>query len=192
MTKRTETEEIIQPPYLNFFLPMIPPTVTSQQHRFVSRHGRRIAVYDPPALKDARMKFIAYLSRYVPPAPYTGPIRLSTTWCFPANRYHPDGTFKTTRPDTDNLIKLFKDCMTWCGFWKDDAQIASEQTVKYYANEPGIFVHVEPMLPALLDEMVRMSEVERELLEEDRRHCSSDEDQLPGQLSVFESGDPDD
>ena len=30
---------------------------------------------------------------------------------------------EVTKPDTDNLQKLLKDCMTKCGFWKDDAQV---------------------------------------------------------------------
>ena len=33
-----------------------------------------------------------------------------------------DGEYRTTKPDTDNLQKLLKDCMTATGFWTDDAQ----------------------------------------------------------------------
>ena len=71
----------------------------------------------------------------------TGPIRLITKWCYPGGK-HKDGEWKITKPDTDNTIKLFKDCMTKTGFWKDDAQVASEITEKFWAEIPGIFVRV--------------------------------------------------
>ena len=62
-------------------------------------------------------------------------------WCFPRGR-HPDGAYKTTRPDADNLQKLLKDCMTRLGYWRDDAQVASEIVEKFWAEIPGIYVAV--------------------------------------------------
>jgi len=50
--------------------------------------------------------------------------------------------WKTTKPDTDNLIKMLKDCMTTAGFWKDDAIVCSEVTEKFLAFHPGIYVKV--------------------------------------------------
>lgn len=129
---------------LQFFLPITPPTVTHQQHRVGSRgHGKPAAVYDSPQLKDARQKFLAYLAPHRPEAPLTGAVRLVTKWCWPCNKVHPKLCYKTTRPDTDNVLKLFKDCMTRLGFWTDDAQVASEITEKFYSPTPGIFVRME-------------------------------------------------
>ena len=54
-----------------------------------------------------------------------------------------DGEYKATRPDTDNLQKMLKDCMTKCGFWKDDALVVSEITEKFWAKTPGIFIRIE-------------------------------------------------
>ena len=51
--------------------------------------------------------------------------------------------YRTTKPDTDNLQKLLKDCMTDVGFWKDDAQVASEICEKFWAEIPGIWIRVE-------------------------------------------------
>ena len=48
-----------------------------------------------------------------------------------------------TKPDTDNLQKLFKDCMTKLGFWKDDARVASEIAEKFWSEVVGIYVRVE-------------------------------------------------
>jgi Holliday junction resolvase RusA-like endonuclease len=62
-------------------------------------------------------------------------------WCFPRGR-HKDGQYKITKPDTDNLDKMLKDVMTEVGFWKDDAQVASEIIEKFWADVPGIYVEI--------------------------------------------------
>ena len=67
-----------------------------------------------------------------------------TKWCFPSGD-HPDGSYRTTKPDTDNLQKLLKDVMTKLGFWRDDALVASEVIEKFWADVPGIFIRVEPL-----------------------------------------------
>ncbi len=72
-----------------------------------------------------------------------GPVRMSVKWCFPRSGSHRDGEYRTSKPDTDNLQKLLKDCMTAVGFWKDDAQVASEIVEKFWAEIPGIYVCVE-------------------------------------------------
>lgn len=136
---------------ISFFLPMIPPTVTQQEHEFKVVKGR-VVVYDPPRLKDARQKFMDHLKAqkhripgwdYV--FPMDGPVRLVTKWIWPVDAEHKNGTWKITKPDTDNLIKLFKDCMTRTHYWHDDAQVCSEVTEKFYGDRPGIFVQVEPI-----------------------------------------------
>ena len=40
---------------------------------------------------------------------------------------------------------MLKDVMTEVGFWKDDAQVASEIAEKFYAKIPGIYVRVEKL-----------------------------------------------
>jgi Holliday junction resolvase RusA-like endonuclease len=125
---------------MRFFLAMIPPTVTDQQHRIVARPGKRAQVYDSPELQDARHKLTSHLAAHRPDQPMTGPVRLRTLWCFPLCADHWDGQYRTSRPDTDNLQKMLKDCMTDLGYWRDDAQVASELTEKFWAERPGIFI----------------------------------------------------
>lgn len=125
-----------------FFMPMIPPTVTAQEHKVNVRKGKPV-FYDPAELKAAKQKITAHLSKHSPPAPYTCGVRLIVKWLFPITGEHSDGEYKTTKPDTDNLQKLLKDSMTKCGFWKDDALVASEIIEKFYASHPGIYVKVE-------------------------------------------------
>ncbi|WP_236253677.1 RusA family crossover junction endodeoxyribonuclease [Streptococcus mitis] len=56
-----------------------------------------------------------------------------------------NGQYKTTKPDTDNLQKLLKDCMTKLGYWQDDAQVASEIVEKFWADTVGIYIKIEEL-----------------------------------------------
>lgn len=126
---------------LEFFVPMVPPTVTHQEKR-VNWSARKF--YEDDNLKAARQKLAAYIGRHRPESPITGGVRLTTKWCFPNGR-HADGEYRTSKPDTDNLQKLLKDVMTQQGFWKDDALVASEITEKFWAKIPGIYIRVEEL-----------------------------------------------
>ena len=126
-----------------FFMAMIPPTVTAQEHKVMVCSGKPV-FYDPPDLTAARGKLTAHLMSHAPSEPYTSGVRLTVKWCFPRGR-HADGEYRTTKPDTDNLQKLLKDCMTRCRFWKDDALVASEIAEKFWAEVPGIYVRIEEL-----------------------------------------------
>lgn len=126
-----------------FFMAMLPPTVTHQEKAIHVVKGKPVT-YEPAALKAARAKLEAHLAKHVPEQMYTGPVQLLTKWCFPRGK-HKDGSWKTTKPDTDNSIKLLKDCMTKLGYWKDDALVASEITQKFWAELPGIYIRIEEL-----------------------------------------------
>lgn len=128
----------------SFFLPMIPPTVTHQQNAVHVVNGKPVH-YEPPRLAAARRKLTAHLARHVPERKLVGPVRLMVKWCFPLNAGHKDGEWKITKPDTDNLQKLLKDCMTDVGFWRDDALVCSEIIEKFWAAVPGIFISVNEL-----------------------------------------------
>lgn len=128
---------------IKFFMPMLPPTITHQQHKVKTVNGKPV-FYDPPELKDARQKLTANLIPNIPEQPFTTAVRLTTKWLFPKGQ-HKNGEWKTTKPDTDNMIKLLKDCMTVCRFWKDDALVVSEITEKFWADIPGIYVRIEEL-----------------------------------------------
>ena len=74
----------------------------------------------------------------------SGPIELKVTWLFPRGKNHKHLEWRVTKPDTDNLEKLLKDCMTELGFWKDDAQVVREVVEKLWSDEPtGIALEIE-------------------------------------------------
>lgn len=130
---------------LNFFMAMNPPTVTHQEKQVRVVNGKPV-FYEPAELKTAREKLTAYLGRYrtLLDRPCEGAVRLTVKWCFPKGK-HRNGEYRITKPDTDNLQKLLKDCMTRTGFWKDDAQVASEIVEKFWADIPGIYIRIEEL-----------------------------------------------
>lgn len=129
---------------IEFFLPMIPPTPTAQEKGVTVRNGKP-HFYEKPEITTIRLQFQVNLRKHVPEQSYTGAVRLITKWCFPVKGKHKDGEYRTSRPDTDGIIKLFKDAMTDVGFWKDDALVASEITEKFWAALPGIYVSIEEL-----------------------------------------------
>lgn len=126
-----------------FFIAMEPPTVTYQEHKVAVIKGRPV-FYDGPEVKAARQKLTSYLARHKPSQKYERGVRLIVKWCFPKGS-HQSGEYRITKPDTDNLQKLLKDCMTKAGFWKDDALVASEIVEKFWAAVPGIYIRVEEL-----------------------------------------------
>lgn len=129
---------------LSFFMPMVPPTKTHQEKQVTVINGKPV-FYEPAELKAVRQKLMAHLGQHIPVEKYTGAVRLVAKWCFPITGKHKDGEYKTTRPDTDNMIKLLKDCMSDLGYWTDDALVASEITEKFYSKIPGIFICIEEL-----------------------------------------------
>ena len=124
-----------------FFLPMNPPTKTHQMLQVRVVKGKPV-FYEPSDLKAARAKLMAHLGQHVPKVKYTKAIRLTAKWLFPITGKHKNGEYKTTKPDTDNLQKLLKDCMTDAGFWTDDALVVSEIIEKFWAEIPGIYIKI--------------------------------------------------
>lgn len=129
---------------MEFFMAMNPPTITHQEKQVHVVNGKPV-FYDPADLKATRQKLEAYLGKYVPEDPYHKGVRLITKWCFPSGGRHGNGEYRTTKPDTDNLQKLLKDCMTRVGFWEDDALVASEIVEKFWSEIPGIYIRIEEL-----------------------------------------------
>lgn len=127
---------------MQFFININPPTVTDQEHRIGKRKDGSVYIYRDQELRRAREELKAQLRKFAPAAPLRAPVRLVVKWCFP-NGSHRSGTYKTTKPDTDNLNKMLKDVMTELHFWKDDAAVASEIIEKFWNDVPGIFIRAE-------------------------------------------------
>lgn len=130
---------------MNFFLAMNPPTATAQEKEVRVIKGKAV-FYDPEQVIDAKQLLIGHLSRNKPDKPLEGPVSLRVIWLFPKGIKHKNGEWRITKPDTDNLQKLLKDCMTKCRFWLDDAQVCREIVEKRWSAEPaGIYIEIEPL-----------------------------------------------
>ncbi len=134
---------------IEFFVPLrkIPSKTHQEKSITFNKLTGKPIVYEDDDLQEVRALFMSRLGEHVPKEQMTGPIRLVTKWL-----YHKKGlkktTWKITKPDTDNIIKLPKDCMTKLGYWKDDGQVASEITEKFWipgTEVGGIWFHIEEM-----------------------------------------------
>ena len=133
------------PETLSFFLDFNgrnPPTVTHQMHRVTVRNGKP-QFFDSPELAKARADLCAHLEQHSPDAPFEGPLSLAVVWRFKDSKGR-EG-WKDTKPDTDNLEKLLKDCMTRARFWIDDAQVCEEHVFKRWSKTPGIAITVRAL-----------------------------------------------
>lgn len=129
---------------LKFRLDIDPPTATAQekQVKMVCGHPQ---FYEKKPAKEAKKLITDALMIYKPEKPLEGALLLTVKWLFPkrkADRFEGE-RFKTTKPDTDNLQKGLKDCMTKVGFWVDDAQVVWEECMKVWTSrKPGIEITV--------------------------------------------------
>lgn len=128
---------------MKIFLLLDPPTVTAQMNKVTCVNGKPI-FYKTDKLKQARKTLITHLNPFKPKTPLVGPIELKVIWQFPRGKRHKHYEWRVTKPDTDNLQKMLKDCMTEVGFWNDDAQVVVEHVEKLWSDEPtGIAIEIE-------------------------------------------------
>ena len=129
---------------MHFFMEMKPPTATAQEHSVKVIHGKPV-FFDPPNVKDAKNLLMGHLAKNRPDKPIEGAVELTVMWLFPKGKSHRHGEWRKTKPDTDNLQKLLKDCMTQVGFWKDDCLVCREIVEKFWAEIPGIYIRIEEL-----------------------------------------------
>lgn len=113
---------------IRLVIPGQPERITEQQHRFggYSKNGKAI-IYRDTRLQRARDRMIQEMMPFAPDRPLKGPLQLYVVWYFGTkDKKKIRARWKTTRPDTDNMLKGLKDCLAECGYCEDDAQIVIE------------------------------------------------------------------
>jgi len=131
---------------IDFFIPGEPPTSTAQEKGLAVRKikGRFVPyAYETTEIKLIKEGFMWALSGHIPNPTPKGPVRLWTVWNWTPKGKHKAGTFRDTKPDTDNLIKLFKDAMADLGFFENDSRVVDERVIKRWSTKPGIRVIME-------------------------------------------------
>ena len=139
----------------HFFLRFEPdiPHVTHQSGtKGVGRPGNLVRTYKTPALRQFEEQLLALLKPLAPSEPWDCPIHLSSIWYFRAPKKlrlsGGDCVWKTTKPDTDNLVKTLKDCLKRAGFYEDDALVVLDTIGKMCAPEDsrhGIEVRIRDL-----------------------------------------------
>ena len=130
---------------MHFFMEMRPPTATAQEHNVKVIKGKPV-FFDPPNVREAKELLMGHLIKNRPDRPIEGALELTVLWLFPKGKSHKHGEWRVTKPDTDNLQKLLKDCMTRCGYWHDDAQVVRESVEKRWSDAPaGIYIEITPL-----------------------------------------------
>ena len=121
---------------------------------FVRKNGKP-GIRKSRELLDLEAKFVSLLVNYAPKNPWRCPIHLTTIWRFCAPKKitfnSSDVKWKTTRPDTDNLIKTLKDCMKVAGYYVDDSLVSLDTIGKVWVPEKAKH-GVEIRLQELTDE----------------------------------------
>jgi Holliday junction resolvase RusA-like endonuclease len=131
---------------MNFILKCDPPITTSQEKKVAIVCGKP-RFYEPKRLKEAKQFLINLLKEHTPQEKLEGALALYVTWMFPRNKSHKHNEWRITKPDTDNLQKMLKDCMTKTNYWNDDAQVVIERCCKVWVNneDAGIQISIEQL-----------------------------------------------
>lgn len=127
---------------MKIFLLMNPPTATAQERKVTVVRGKPI-FFKPENVKRAQAEIVRHLRPFKPAVPFEGAIELRVTWLFPKGTKHKAGEWRVTKPDTDNLEKMLKDCMTELRFWNDDAQVVRETAEKLWTEEDRSGIAIE-------------------------------------------------
>lgn len=140
--------------------------IPQQRVRLFKRHGKSGA-YDPDSKKKnlIKIQIKQYLKRYMPFKPLEHP-RVSFIFHMPIPASTPkrsrpvfdSGMLKhELRPDVDNLVKLYLDCMNGI-VWPDDKTVSLGFAVKLYHPEPKTIIVINEtsafLSPMQIDQLV--------------------------------------
>lgn len=128
---------------IDFVIPGEPPRATAQGKRMRIVNGKPV-FYKHPELKIAEALYYYHALNARPKGwkPMEGPVRLFVSFCFGTDDKRKIGTWKTTRPDTDNMVKALKDALTRAEIWVDDSQVVDEHTTKTWWSKENACIHV--------------------------------------------------
>ena len=124
---------------IHFFMRLEPdvPRLTHQNgiEPAVNPRTHKPMLHKTPELCNLEVKYMSLLKGCAPATPWSCPIHLTTIWYFSSSTHvSTSPRWKTTRPDTDNLVKTLKDGMAHVGFYKDDALVCLETIAKYWVS----------------------------------------------------------
>ena len=82
----------------------------------------------------------------------SGPLKLSMKFYLPIpksysikKRLESAGKLNCHRPDIDNFLKLYMDCITQAEIWADDSNVAEVYALKILSNNPRTEITIESL-----------------------------------------------
>lgn len=121
------------------------PKGTAQQKGYNRQTGQ---YFKKKSIRELDEKFVAALLPFRPEPSKrdsTKPFKMTVWFFFDVKKKSLWNKYKTTRPDTDNLVKELKDIMCRLGWFADDSQVVDERVVKSYAEKASILVVIEDL-----------------------------------------------
>ena len=130
---------------IDFVIHGEPPTTTAQQKGEVRRGGKTMH-YTKAKVKRV-LEMYEWEARAALPSgwkPIQKPkgVRLYVMFCFGTTDRKKIGTWRTSRPDADNLVKALMDGFKNAGVWEDDSQVASLQVDKTWWSRENACIRV--------------------------------------------------
>ena len=118
----------------------------THQHGVAPVHaGGKTFMHKTRELESLEAKYVSLLKPHAPSEPWKCPIHLTTAWYFRRPK-SAKGLWKTTKPDTDNLVKTLKDCMKTAGYFEDDALVCVDTVAKYWSDSKhGIHIRMKDL-----------------------------------------------
>lgn len=122
------------------------PSGTAQQRQYTyNKWTGKVMTYPSSSYKTAKRTIGKALAPFKISEPIEGCILLDVEYLYETKDKKKVGTYKTSKPDGDNLLKVLKDQMMASGFFAaDDAQVCCEAITRRWVKpgEGGIKVHL--------------------------------------------------
>ena len=132
---------------LRFTIDCIPPRATGQSTTRVGRtKSGRGFIYKDKKGDKLRNELLLLLLDHAPPIPLESPLSLNIIFVYPWRKSEPKykralGQIPcSTKPDLDNMLKVFIDQMQTARFFLNDSGISNLSAEKYWGDHPRISV----------------------------------------------------
>ena len=133
---------------LEFTIHCIPPKHTAQGSSTILKNFKTgkffIGKKSNSKAIQAKTDLMALLLPYQPKTPLQGALECEIEVVYPWRNSEPKKNRATgyrwcdKKPDIDNWLKQYFDCLTRLNFWNDDAQVSDLHFSKRWGNEPRI------------------------------------------------------
>ena len=134
-------------PELSITIPGKP--IAKARPRF-ARRGKFVTTYSSQETEEGKLMWHLAQAKPAGWSPIIGPVRLEALFMMPipssaSNKKRLDMALGNIRhvkkPDTDNLVKMVKDCANGM-LWRDDSQVYSIYATKFYAENPQTVITI--------------------------------------------------